>query len=305
MEMHRLGFHAKNIISAGYDPVSGVLAVQFKSGTYEYSGVPEAKYVSLCRVPYPDGYYTKAIKGQYPVTKQEPEAPKAPEPQKGNGMEFYREQDGLKFQDEGHIYTLNGNRVISLTQILDAAGLVNYDGIAPEVLAKKAAFGTKVHTYTLWNDQGELDMNDLVPYPNYWNRVEGWRQFVEDFKYQVDLQAAEKPCAVKVNGMLYAMTIDRLGMMDGKPAIVEIKTCADREFHHQIQTAAQAIPMNEFFKDKGGPCKRFAVYLLDKKNQANRLYFCQPHEDRMDEKIFMAALVLTQTRINNKLLKGF
>jgi hypothetical protein len=94
-------------------------------------------------------------------------------------------------------------------------------------------------------------------------------------------------------------------MMDGKPAIVEIKTCADREFHHQIQTAAQAIPMNEFFKDKGGPCKRYAVYLLDKKNQANRLYFAAPHEDRMDEKIFMASLVLTQTRINNKLLKGY
>lgn len=221
-------------------------------------------------------------------------------------MEFYREQDGLKFAAEGHRYEMNGKRIISLTQILDAAGLVDYSGIDPQVLANKAKFGTKVHEYTLWNDQGELDMDDLKPYQNYWNRVEGWRQFVEDFKFQVDLAAAEKPCAVKVNGMMYAMTIDRLGMMDGKqPAIVEIKTCADREFHHQIQTAAQAIPMNEFFKDKGGPCKRGAVYLLDKQNQANRFYFYQPHDDRMDEKIFMAALILTQTRINNKLLKGY
>lgn len=220
-------------------------------------------------------------------------------------MEFYRQADGLEFIEEGHIYKLNGNRVISLTQILDAAGLVDYSMVQPDVLAAKAKFGSKVHEYTLWNDQGELDMDDLKPYPNYWNRVEGWRQFVEDFKFKPDMLAAEVPCACKVNGMLYAMTIDRLGLLDGKqPAIVEIKTCADREPSHQIQTAAQALPMNEFFKDKGGPCKRMAVYLLDKPNQANRYYFCAPHDDRMDEKIFLAALMLTQYRINNRLMKG-
>lgn len=309
MQMKRLGFHAKNIIAAGYDPVSGILAVEFKSGTYLYSGVPEEKYVKLCRSPYPDRQYTLTIKGQHPVKKMESEAPKAPEPQKGNGMEFYREQDGLKFQEDGHIYTLNGNRVISLTQILDAAGLVNYDGIAPEVLANKAKFGTKVHTYCLWNDQGELDMNDLVPYPNYWNRVEGWRQFVEDFKFMPDLTWCEVPAACKVNGSTYALTVDRYGVIgEGDNianAVIELKTCADREYHHQIQTAGQAILFRQHSESMQMPLKRYCVYLLDKKNQANRFYFCQPHDDRLDEKIFLSALMLTQTRINNKLLKGF
>lgn len=226
-------------------------------------------------------------------------------------MEFYRQEDGLTFEEVGHVYKLNGNRVISLTQILNVAGLVNYDGIDPAVLQNKAKFGTKVHEYTLWSDQGELDMDDLKPYPNYWNRVEGWRQFVEDFHFVPDLTWCEVPCAVKVNGITYAMTVDRFGTFGtpeeiaagkGSFGVVEIKTCADREYHHQIQTAGQAIP---FRGDGSETVKRGAVYLLDKANQANRFYYYQPHDDRLDEKLFLASLMLTQARINNKLLKGF
>ena len=39
-------------------------------------------------------------------------------------------------------------------------------------------------------------------------------------------------------------------------------------------------------------------------NGGGKFYFAQEHTDRTDEKIFLAALMLTQFRINNKLLKG-
>ena len=221
-------------------------------------------------------------------------------------MELYRKENGLTFVEEGHRYELDGKRVMNLTQILDAAGLVDYSGINPDVLANKAKFGTKVHELTLWSDKDDLDIDDLNGTP-YLNRVLGWRQFVEDFNFIPELPWCEVPCAVKVNGMLYAMTIDRFGIISeggssiGVPAVVEIKTCADRQYHHQIQTAGQAIA----FKGDGSVAvKRMAVYLLDKPNQANRLYFCQPHEERIDEKVFLSALVLTQVRSNNGLLKG-
>jgi hypothetical protein len=105
--------------------------------------------------------------------------------------------------------------------------------------------------------------------------------------------------------MTYAMTIDRFGTIGPATAqvhaVVEIKTCCDRELSHQIQTAGQAIP---FRGDGSVPMKRYAVYLLDKPNGAGKLYFAQEHTDRQDEKIFLAALMLTQFRINQKLLKG-
>jgi hypothetical protein len=299
----------RNLIAVEYEPIDGILVCRFsKSGEYRYKGVPENVYLTLLRVPYADRYFTLKVKGQYPVIKpekKEAELPLLDQPKKESTMEIFLAKDGLTFKSEGHKYTLNGQRLMSLTQILDAAGLVDYSMVQPDVLANKAQFGTRVHEYCLWADQAELDMDDLKPYSNYFNRVSGWLQFLEDFDFIPNMAWCEVPAAVKVNGMTFAMTVDRFGIMgsgvSGIPAIVEIKTCADREPSHQIQTAAQAIA----FKGDGSvPLKRYAVYLLDKPNAANRLYFAQEHTDRLDEKVFMAALITTQYRLNNGLLKG-
>jgi hypothetical protein len=187
---------------------------------------------------------------------------------------------------------------------------VDYSAVAPDVLANKAAFGTRVHEYTALHDQDDLEPEDwtkLINHPKYGPRLKGWVQFCEDFHFTPDPNWIEEPCAVRVNGMTYAMTIDRFGFLGPKdasgaaiPAVVELKTCCDREPSHQIQTAGQAIP---FRGDGSVSCKRMAVYLLDKPNGVGKFYFAQEHEDRQDEKIFLAALMLTQFRINQKLLK--
>ena len=228
-------------------------------------------------------------------------------------MEFYRAEDGLTFEPESHRYLLNGKALISLTQILSAAGLVDYSMVQPDVLAAKASFGKKVHEYTMLLDTDDLEPDDrekLLTHPKYGPRLKGWLQFLEDFHFTPDLNWCEVPIAVKLNGMLYGLTIDRFGILGtpeeiaagkGIPAVVELKTCCDREYAHQIQTAGQAV----LFRGDGSvPLKRFAVYLLDKTNGAGKYYFAQQHEDRLDEKVFLSALILTQFRINNKLLKG-
>ena len=221
-------------------------------------------------------------------------------------MEYFREADGLKFTEEGHRYELNGQRLISLTQILSAAGLVDYSAVNPQVLEDKAKFGTKVHEYCLWLSKGDLDMDDLKPYLKYWNRVEGWRQFIEAFKFKFDLDWCEVPVAVKVNGISYAMTMDCYGSYgEGENvslAVVEIKTCCNQEPSHQIQTAGQAIAFRNQAESLQMPLKRFAVYLQDKPDSGGRYYKVQEHTERMDEKVFLSALALTQWRINHKLL---
>ena len=223
-------------------------------------------------------------------------------------MEFFRKEDGLTFEEQGHVYKFEGKRVMSLTQILDAAGLVDYSMVQPAVLEAKRILGSKVHEYCLWNDQGELDMDDLKPWPKYWNRVEGWRQFVADSGFMPDLTWCEVPAAARVNGMLYALTVDRYGVVgDGENianAVIEIKTCADKEPSHQIQTAGQAILFRPQSDAVQLQLKRFAVYLLDKANGAGKFYTVEEHTNRSDEKVFIAALMLTQYRIQNGLLKG-
>lgn len=368
MQMRSLP-RGKNIVAAGYDAVTGTLRTRFnKSGEYEYSGVPEDKFISLFRVPFPDSYFTKAIKGKFTIRKIEVEDVRVQdgtsigahqparshsnsgsdgdasrstgaggwEPRPAHGetllrdsrcdagstesermMEVYFPQDGMEFHEKddkgnpAHYYTLKGERVpFSLTQVLQLAGLAREPQSAKEAeaWAAKAVLGTKVHDYTLWLEENELDLADLVNYPAYHNRVLGWKQFCEDMHFQSDLTSCEVPIGLRVNGCLFAMKVDRYGVIgegDGLAmAVVEIKTTVSKEPSHAIQTAAQAIAFRNHAESVNMPIKRMAVYLSETPNQAGRYYSVEPHENRMDEKIFLASLATVYWRLNNGLLKA-
>lgn len=215
-------------------------------------------------------------------------------------MEIFLEKDGLTFEPEGHIYKLDGVRLPSLTQILDATGFIDYSMVTVEVLKAKAAFGSKVHEFTLWVDQDRLDLADLAPYPAYEMRVLGWLDFVKDFEFNSDLNWAEKPMALKLNGSTFAMTPDRFGTSNIGKCVVEIKCSCDLMPAYAIQTAAQMLA---FRNEQNPDIKRLVVQLLDKPNASGRRYNVKEYTDRMDEKIFAAALACAAWRLNNKLFR--
>ena len=227
-------------------------------------------------------------------------------------MEVFRPEDGMAFVEEGHVYTLKGVRIpFSLTQILELSGLARVPTEASEIAARpaKAKLGTKVHEYTLWSDQGDLDMEDLKPYPAYYNRVLGWQQFREDFHFEPDLTSCEIPIGVRLNGMLYAMKLDKYGCIgEGDKlamAVVEVKCSVNLEAHYKYQTAGQAIAFKAHAESVQMPLKRYVVQLFDKANGANRFYRAVEHDGRMDEKIFLGAgLMNVYARLNDGLLKG-
>ena len=215
-------------------------------------------------------------------------------------IEIYTAKNGLTFEPEGHIYKMDGRRLPSLTQILDAAGFIDYSMVPLETLKAKAAFGTRVHEYCLWIDQDEIGIEELKPYPAYESRVLGWMDFVKDYDLQADMEWAERPMAVKINGCTFALTPDRYGMSNQGPCVVEIKCSVDLMPAYALQTAAQVLP----FRNELNPTvKRFVCQLLDKPNGSGKRYFAKEYTDRTDEKIFLAALATTQWRINNKLFK--
>ena len=154
----------------------------------------------------------------------------------GRVMEIYFPPD-VTFTEEGHAYFLKGQRVpFSLTEILDLSGICRQRRLTSLKFGRwdhAGKRGTKVSEYTLWSDQGELDLDDLKPYPEYYNRVLGWQQFRQDFNFQPDLTMCEVPIAVRCNGMLYAMKLDAYGVIgEGEQiayAVVEKKCTADEE----------------------------------------------------------------------------
>jgi hypothetical protein len=64
------GVTDKNMIAAGWS--GGTLAIQFRYGLYHYANVAENVFVTLRKVPFPNGYFTKVVKAHpelYPCTK--------------------------------------------------------------------------------------------------------------------------------------------------------------------------------------------------------------------------------------------
>src|SRR6516225_10876900 len=64
--------------------------------------------------------------------------------------------EGLKFDEETHVYTVNGEELPSVTQILKAARLIDYSMIPQPILQAAAHRGSAVHQIL------ELLDNDLL-----------------------------------------------------------------------------------------------------------------------------------------------
>jgi hypothetical protein len=62
----RKSVSSTSLSSVGYDPASGVLEVEFKSGAiYRYHGVPEAVHRNLMTAESKGRFFTRNIRGRY------------------------------------------------------------------------------------------------------------------------------------------------------------------------------------------------------------------------------------------------
>lgn len=69
----------------------------------------------------------------------------------------------LFFDEAAHRYTVNGRTIPSVTQIISAVGLYEFDFVSRETLRIAAERGRIVHTYIEWYERGVLDFDSLDP----------------------------------------------------------------------------------------------------------------------------------------------
>ena len=75
--MQRSKLESRALASAGYDPATQTLEIEFSSGrVYEYTDVPESVYAWLLRTPGKGAYVSRMINGRYEyrdITVQKPQ----------------------------------------------------------------------------------------------------------------------------------------------------------------------------------------------------------------------------------------
>ena len=181
-------------------------------------------------------------------------------------------QSGLIFDADKHEYRLAGKVLPSVTQIIGAAGLVDFSRVPPERLLLAQERGTAVHKACDLHDKGTLDYASLDPL--VWPYLEAWVLFRNQTGFHVD--QAELPIYSIKHG--YAGTFDRIGMLQD-PALIDIKTSEIISQATGVQTAAYLFACDEIGM-LGMPIKkykRFALHLFD-----NGKYELEPYTNPQD-----------------------
>lgn len=137
----------------------------------------------------------------------------------------------LEFDAENHIYRLDGVIVPSVSEVLRFASRELYGSTSVQALEIAADRGTRVHAATEALDRnGTADIDpDIEPY------VRAYAQFLKQNKVKWDMIEAQ----IIGKNREYAGTLDRLGLVNGKEVLMDIKTTKTITARHKRLYATQ------------------------------------------------------------------
>lgn len=141
---------------------------------------------------------------------------------------------------ERHIYEHEGVVVPSVTQVLALAGIDDVSGIPLHYLQRAAGIGTAVHQACEFLDQEDLDLESLD------SSIVGYVLGYQRFKQEHDFfpLTIEQKGVGQSSGIYFGYCLDRMGIIDGKPVLLDIKTSSKLAAKWAIQTAAYAEATN-------------------------------------------------------------
>lgn len=180
----------------------------------------------------------------------------------------------LTFDPVQHTYCIDGRPVPSVTQVLKDVGLIDTSWFTEEARLR----GTYVHLATQYLDEG--DLADESVNPLYRGYVQAYQRFLDTALPAWD-RIEHRVCDPVLG---YAGTFDRVGVLQGRRWLVDIKT---GEFSTAgLQTAAYRRCLPEPYG-----VRRAALQL-----RADGTFGFHELNDRRDESRFLAALVVWQTK---------
>lgn len=145
--------------------------------------------------------------------------------------------------DNHHVYRWNGNRVLGVTQILDAVLPNPYQAARASDVEFKRQVGDAVHAATHYADENDLDLSTVNPVVLPY--IEAYLRFCLETGF------SPKCREIKVYSALYkfAGTIDRVGRINCKRtglAVVDLKCTATINIERvRLQTMAYKIAAEE------------------------------------------------------------
>lgn len=188
-------------------------------------------------------------------------------------------QNNLVFDPARHVYMLNGVVIPGVTSILQMVGIGPDLSVIPAViLNQKRDIGTFVHEATEY-----VDMGGEIPdsYPGADGYIEAYRKFKADYSFD----PIEAEMQIYSKALKYAGTIDRIGEINDKLSVLDIKTTSVLEIGY---VGPQTAAYEKAYKELTGTRKSLVRYALQLKPDGS--YKLQKCTDKEDLQAFMSAL---------------
>ena len=140
----------------------------------------------------------------------------------------------LDFNAELHEYRIDGKLVPSVTQICAPLTALDMGNLNPAVIRQAASRGTIIHELSELIDYGTAP-EDIDIYPELSGYLTAYLRFLRD--YSPEWTRIEYRLGSEKAG--FAGTLDRMGVIDGKPCIVDIKTASAPSRATKVSWVAQ------------------------------------------------------------------
>lgn len=191
----------------------------------------------------------------------------------------------LQFNEQEHIYTVDGVLRPSVTQALKDVGLIDGQWYTDEARLR----GKAVHAACQFLDEEDLNWDTVLP--EYRGYVQAW----ENFKRETGFQIGRDPDGHLLSeyrlyhpGFGYCGTLDRQGAIGTSDYILDIKTGEPEEWH-----AYQLAGYSQFFRNALAR-KRLTVHLKATGRYTTREYPLDRFAS--DWQVFSASVVIWQAK---------
>ena len=174
----------------------------------------------------------------------------------------------IEFNEEKHEYRVNGVVYPSVTEVLEHLTAPGFSKINPAILEEAKERGTAIHEITQDIDLG-MPPEEIADYDLGY--VTAYLSFLDD--YAPDWELVEYRFFDEFMG--YCGTIDRVGKIDGKMCVLDIKTTASPSTEQSISVCAQTAAYATNFV---GDYKRYALYLHS--DGTYKLLDCEDYEEQ-------------------------
>ena len=168
----------------------------------------------------------------------------------------------LEFEENGHIYKLDGAVIPSVTTIMNPLSQSLYGGIDETVLNAAAERGTAVHNaienYTLFG------IDDIAPeYSGYLAACKAWYS-------EFSPKPIASECKVYHRILRYAGTADMLAIIDGKLILIDFKTSSSV---NKMLTGVQTEAYAKAYESHGINVDGKAILHLKKNGKFSWVYY--------------------------------